>query len=477
MRTRDGGLTVLRTLLAVFLLTILALGFDCISSTVPDTGTPPSTESPRITLHTNKGDIVIELFVQQGDAAGLFKQYLDEGYFDDAVFSEIHKGQWLLGGGYTAGLTQKESKPLLDESDNGLSNFRGRVSLYVPEAATSGTCQFMINLGTNSDVADYTVIGRVVEGMDIVDVIADLATTSQTARNGTSLPLLPLTPVSVNNPDLFIKDYCDQGTIPSGTNHNPVADAGTGGKVAPALTVTLDGSASKDPDNEILSYRWKQTAGTTVTLSNDASSRPTFTAPDGSGTLTFELSVQDCRGGTHSDTVSIEVISEPKVRLVTTKGDIVLEILLADAPVTSRNFLQYVIDKFYNGTIFHRVIKDFVVQGGAFLPSLMQKTGVRDPIVNEFSSTRSNIRATVAMAKLDGDPDSATCQFFINLTDNSANLDTQNGGFTVFARVIEGLTVVDAIGGVEVTTKKASTGQEFADIPTEDVVVNSAKIE
>jgi cyclophilin family peptidyl-prolyl cis-trans isomerase/PKD repeat protein len=143
-----------------------------------------------------------------------------------------------------------------------------------------------------------------------------------------------------------------------------------------------------------------------------------------------------------------KVITPNLVRLTTSFGDILLE-LVDDAPITTANFLQYVEDGFYDGTLFHRVVPDFVIQGGGLLPGLIRKEGVRDPIVNEFSPERSNIRGTVAMAKLGGDPDSATAQFFINLADNP-DLDSQNGGFTVFARVIQGMDVVDTIGAVPV---------------------------
>jgi peptidyl-prolyl cis-trans isomerase A (cyclophilin A) len=147
----------------------------------------------------------------------------------------------------------------------------------------------------------------------------------------------------------------------------------------------------------------------------------------------------------------------------------VVDVLLEATPVTSLNFLQYVEDGFYDGTIFHRVVPDFVVQGGGFLPGpdMLEPDGLRDPIVNEFSPDRSNVRGTVAMAKVGGDPDSATSQFFFNLADNSANLDNQNGGFTVFATVAEGQDVVDAMAEVELDGES----------PVDDIVISMAKIE
>lgn len=147
-------------------------------------------------------------------------------------------------------------------------------------------------------------------------------------------------------------------------------------------------------------------------------------------------------------------------------GDMVFE-LVSTAPITTANFLQYVEDKFYDGTIIHRVVPNFVIQGGGFLPGMIQPPGIRGPIQNEFDPRRSNVRGTVAMAKLGSDPNSATSQWFVNLADNSSNLDTQNGGFTVFANVVEGMDVVDAIAAVPLNN----------DVPVTDVIVNTARRE
>ncbi len=126
-------------------------------------------------------------------------------------------------------------------------------------------------------------------------------------------------------------------------------------------------------------------------------------------------------------------------------GNIALEMLASDAPKTVTNFLSYVDDDSYDNSMIHRVPENFVVQGGGFKMALpLEDISQKSPVVNEFKL--SNLRGTVAMAKLGGDPNSATNGWFINLGDNSANLDSQNGGFTVFARVIgTGMSVADAI--------------------------------
>jgi cyclophilin family peptidyl-prolyl cis-trans isomerase len=130
-----------------------------------------------------------------------------------------------------------------------------------------------------------------------------------------------------------------------------------------------------------------------------------------------------------------------------------LELFDSAAPVTVANFLRYADDPGYENTILHRLVPNFVLQGGGFAiqtDDQGQVTGLPPiptypPIVNEFSPQRSNIRGTIAMAKLGGNPDSATSQWFFNLNDNSANLDNQNGGFTVFGRVVgDGMDLIDA---------------------------------
>lgn len=135
------------------------------------------------------------------------------------------------------------------------------------------------------------------------------------------------------------------------------------------------------------------------------------------------------------------------VRVSTSMGDYSIELLDAEAPLTVANFLGYVSRNDYNATYLHRVVDNFVVQGGGYRFKLFEgpiDVPVGDPVVNEFGA--SNTRGTVAMAKLGGAPDSATNQWFVNLTDNSDNLDNTDGGFTVFGTVLgDGMDVLDAI--------------------------------
>jgi cyclophilin family peptidyl-prolyl cis-trans isomerase len=168
----------------------------------------------------------------------------------------------------------------------------------------------------------------------------------------------------------------------------------------------------------------------------------------------------------------------PVVVMETNKGTIKIELFADKSPITVKNFLSYVDDKFYDGTVFHRVISDFMIQGGGFESGLKEK-GTKAAIKNESANGVSNERGTLAMART-GDPDSATAQFYINVKDNR-NLDALRGraGYAVFGKVIEGLDVVDKIKEVPTTTKQATVqgGQKapFTDVPEEEVVIKSVR--
>lgn len=150
--------------------------------------------------------------------------------------------------------------------------------------------------------------------------------------------------------------------------------------------------------------------------------------------------------------MSVSAQANTIVRVSTTFGDFSLELFDTATPVTVQNFLNYVNRGAYNGSYFHRLERNFVLQGGGYrfiTPSGIAAIPTDPPIVNEFGV--SNVRGTVAMAKVGGNPDSATSQWFVNLADNSANLDAQNGGFTVFGRVLgDGMVALDRINALDV---------------------------
>ena len=164
----------------------------------------------------------------------------------------------------------------------------------------------------------------------------------------------------------------------------------------------------------------------------------------------------------------------PRVRLVTNKGEIVLQLDRAKAPKTVENFLRYVQDGHYNGTIFHRVIDGFMIQGGGFTTDFAQKP-TRAPIMNEADNGLRNTIGTVAMART-GDPHSATAQFFINVANNDF-LDFREKtprawGYAVFGRVVSGMDVVKAIK----ETRTGAGGMFPKDVPQETIIIQQAVV-
>ena len=159
------------------------------------------------------------------------------------------------------------------------------------------------------------------------------------------------------------------------------------------------------------------------------------------------------------------------VKLETTMGNITIELNEQAAPVTVKNFLGYVEEGFYDGTIFHRVIPGFMIQGGGFTAEMVRKQ-TRSPIINEANNGLINDRGTIAMART-SDPDSATAQFFINHRDNAPlnYAENVNPGYAVFGRVTEGMEVVDAIASVKTTIRMG-----MKDVPVESVVIKSASV-
>jgi len=160
-----------------------------------------------------------------------------------------------------------------------------------------------------------------------------------------------------------------------------------------------------------------------------------------------------------------------KVVFQTTAGNFTVELYPDRAPKTVENFVQYVKDKHYNGTIFHRVIPNFMVQGGGFTPAMQQKA-TRSPVPLEANNKLKNDRGTIAMART-SDPNSATAQFFINVVDNqNLNAPRPDGyGYTVFGKVIQGMDTIDKIRTVPTT----SAGM-YQDVPQTPIVINSATL-
>lgn len=159
------------------------------------------------------------------------------------------------------------------------------------------------------------------------------------------------------------------------------------------------------------------------------------------------------------------------ITMKTNHGDIVIELDEEKAPKTSENFLQYVNDGFFDGTIFHRVIGNFMIQGGGFEPGMQQKP-TRDPVENEAKNGLSNLNGTIAMART-ADPHSASAQFFVNVSDNKfLDYPGQDGwGYCVFGKVVEGMDVVNKIKAVD-----TATNMGHQDVPKEDVIIEKVEV-
>ena len=190
---------------------------------------------------------------------------------------------------------------------------------------------------------------------------------------------------------------------------------------------------------------------------------------------------------TKAPETKVAPVKAPKVRFKTSQGEIVVELNAQKAPVTVENFLGYVKKKHYDGTVFHRVIKDFMIQGGGFAledGKLVEKVPGKG-IVNEGKNGLSNDRGTIAMART-SDPNSATAQFFINVADNAGLNFPSNGGYAVFGKVISGMEVVDKIRAVatgqkELTMRNPASGEKMTmpsgDVPLANVVIESITAE
>jgi cyclophilin family peptidyl-prolyl cis-trans isomerase len=270
---------------------------------------------------------------------------------------------------------------------------------------------------------------------------------------------------------------CGGSSSPSSpANQTPVAAAKLSGEAVLNATTTFDTTGTNDPDGTIASRSWAYGDGQTGTADSHVYST--------TGTYTATYTVTDDAGASAAASVPVAVVKcsaagtkaaqlspYTSVCMQTTRGEVVLEVFPALAPITVANFLKYVDDGFYANTIFHRVIAGFVVQGGGFQPGLVAKPASYAPIVLESNTTLQNWQYTVAMARTSV-ANSATSQFFINLVDNHA-LDYNAGtaspnGYAVFGQVISGTTVIDGMGAVATGSVGA-----FTDVPVQDIVIRS----
>lgn len=333
----------------------------------------PGTQ-PGARVQTSHGEFVIAIDTENAPRTSVaFYNLVVEGFYDDVVVQRVVPDNVVQVGEYALTLTTKETRdPIVNESDNGLPNLRGTVAMARTDDPDSAAAQFFVNLVDNAGLdpsegnPGYAVFGRVVDGMDVLDEIAALPTTT---RDGFT---------NVPEDEVFIES---------------VARA----------DLTVDGA-----------------------------------------------------------TVS-------GVRVRTTLGTFSIQLFADEAPLTVANFLQYVDDGFYPNTLFHRVMPDFVVQGGG----LTWEPGVRaaTPIEGDAQSGSPGVRGTVAMT-YNVDLASVSALLSINLTDNAAQDATAEApGNLVFGSVVEGLDVVEQIAALQ-------TGQRdgLSEIPLENVIINNIEI-
>ena len=188
------------------------------------------------------------------------------------------------------------------------------------------------------------------------------------------------------------------------------------------------------------------------------------------GVILFALGMAATAALAQAEQSSADNEALPQVRVATTEGAFTLRLRPDIAPETVANFLDYVESGFYDGTVFHRVIPGFMVQGGGFDENLRKKD-TKAPIPNESRQTAKNLRGSIAMARTQN-PDSATAQFFINLVDNPhLNATPSRPGYAVFGSVTEGMGVIDAIAGVSTTRARG-----MSDVPVDPVVIESVRL-
>jgi len=385
-----------------------------------------------VCIETNLGDICVELLETDAPVtAQNFLGYVNQGSYRNTFFHllktddpfYIQGGRFAdLGGGDLDSLIEIFKRPAISP-ESSVPNTAGTLAMVPDDPANPDviTSQFIINLTDNPEFDDAstgaTVFARIIgDGVDIVNAISTLPAVSFGPEGLTEVPVLgPEIPiinsVRVNISDVTIFD----GTVDDflgGSDGGGDGDGGDGGS---------DG--------------------------------------DGGG------SDGDAGGDTPTPGEG-EVLYEDAVCVDTNVGEFCMQLLPDVAPITVENFLNYINSGRYDDTIVHRSVPGFVIQGGGYVASPLGASIDKDnAIQNEFN--RSNLRGTVAMARLGGVVNSATSEWFINLGNNS-QLDTVDGGFTVFGQVILGMDIVDAIAGLPISNQQTTLGSAFGELPLTD---------
>jgi len=266
------------------------------------------------------------------------------------------------------------------------------------------------------------------------------------------------------------------GGTDAAPNQAPVAAAALSGEAVLQATTSFNTTGTGDPDGTITGRSWAYGDGQTGSEDSHV-----YTA---AGSYTAVYTVTDNRGATNAKTVPVTVSKcsaagteaarlspHATVCVRTSRGEMVFEVYTGTTPVTAANFLAYVGDSFYNGTLIHRVVPGFVIQGGGYTTGLVERTPTRPPIALENRTGLKNWQYTLAMARTSV-PASATSQFFINLVDNpgldySAATGGENG-YAVFGQVISGTEVVDQTGAVPTATLGG-----LQNVPSTEIIIRS----
>jgi peptidyl-prolyl cis-trans isomerase B (cyclophilin B) len=413
------------------------------------------------------GPVTVELLTDAApNTVANFLRYVDDGFYDGVLFHRVLAGEIVQTGGYVRTNNQLTEKtgtrdPIESEADNGEEHVRGAVAMALTGAdADSAKSQFFIDVEDNPDLdfafPPFTIFGRVVAGMDIIDQISQV----DVDRDDSGLTNVPVE-------DIIIATASRRSDVQpldvTATSNDPLVISSTATRVHVNF-----------PDDDL--------PGPAAVLWEVVSGEATIQTPRGRDTNvtintngTVELRVRVTAHGDDSDAegeASLFIVgiptNEPTVVISNSggvSGDIVLQLLADDAPQTVANFLRYVDEGFYDDIVWHRVIDGFVIQAGGFkrVSGDLEEQPVHDPVVSEAGNGHSNTEGNVAMALRGTDANSGTSQFFINLDDNS-ELDDGSPPFTVFATVIDGMDVVQLIAETTTTTEGA-----FEDVPEDDI--------
>jgi cyclophilin family peptidyl-prolyl cis-trans isomerase len=246
-------------------------------------------------------------------------------------------------------------------------------------------------------------------------------------------------------------------------NKTPIADAGVNQTARVGISFLFNGTG-KDPDGKIVLYEWDFDSDGVYEYSNKNTGSATHIYNE-TGVYTACLRVTDDKGATDTDEMRVYCVGTI-IQIDTDKGTIKIGLYDDNTPITTANFIKYANDGFYNGTIFHRVIDNFMIQGGGFYPDLTQKTPTYPPINLEIKPELKHVDGAVAMART-SEPNSATSQFYI-CDGPQPNLD---GNYAVFGQVVDGMDVVRNIASVQTHTEN---GME--NVPVEDVIITGVTI-